>query len=263
MLGKLLKYELKSVSRLFGAIYLVILALAVVIGVLVRPNWQSTSAETALLIVTMIYVVLVIVLAILTLVLIVQRFYKNLLQGEGYLMHTLPVPTWMLVACKTISAFIWELLAAVVVCVSFFLMALCGGIWGDAMGGFRVLLNDTVFIGYVNEITPLVILALAVSIFAMVRWILTFYLSMSVGGAVKRHKKGCSVLVFLVVIIASSIVSAIIDVRCLYSGSDMYASETIEAWQRVAGGELILNLAFAAVFFALTTWFLSKKLNLE
>lgn len=40
-------------------------------------------------------------LMIVTIVMVLQRFYKNLLKGEGYLMHTLPVPTWMLVAIKS------------------------------------------------------------------------------------------------------------------------------------------------------------------
>ena len=49
---------------------------------------------------------------------ILQRFYKNLLSGEGYLMHTLPVRPWQHIASKLIAAVVWTVLSFFVVCVS-------------------------------------------------------------------------------------------------------------------------------------------------
>ncbi|MEI3280961.1 MAG: hypothetical protein V8R46_09675 [Eubacterium ramulus] len=74
----------------------------------------------------LIYGLLIVALMIVTIVMVLQRFYKNLLKGEGYLMHTLPVPTWMLVASKVISSLIWILLSIAVLFVSIFVLVLTG-----------------------------------------------------------------------------------------------------------------------------------------
>ena len=105
MLGKLLKYELKSTSRLMGVLYLAVLIVAAIVGFLARGTiWQATQGNAIAVVVSgLIYTLLIMTLMIVTVVMILQRFYKNLLKGEGYLMHTLPVPTWMLVASKTMG----------------------------------------------------------------------------------------------------------------------------------------------------------------
>ena len=126
MLGKLLKYELKSTSRLMGVLYLAVLIVAAIVGFLARGTiWQATQGNAIAVVVSgLIYTLLIMTLMIVTVVMILQRFYKNLLKGEGYLMHTLPVPTWMLVASKTISSLIWVLLSIITLIVSVFVLVL-------------------------------------------------------------------------------------------------------------------------------------------
>ena len=46
MLGKLLKYELKSTSRLMGVLYLAVLIVAAIVGFLARGTiWQADIGE--------------------------------------------------------------------------------------------------------------------------------------------------------------------------------------------------------------------------
>ena len=94
-----------------GVLYLAVLIVAAIVGFLARGTiWQATQGNAIAVVVSgLIYTLLIMTLMIVTVVMILQRFYKNLLKGEGYLMHTLPVPTWMLVASKTISSLIWVL----------------------------------------------------------------------------------------------------------------------------------------------------------
>ena len=153
MLGKLLKYELKSTSRLMGVLYLAVLIVAAIVGFLARGTiWQATQGNAIAVVVSgLIYTLLIMTLMIVTVVMILQRFYKNLLKGEGYLMHTLPVPTWMLVASKTISSLIWVLLSIITLIVSVFVLVLtsvagsgnlfaldwCSLPWGDFFKFFQ------------------------------------------------------------------------------------------------------------------------------
>ena len=83
-------------------------------------------AALAILIVA--YFVMLVAMVVVTFVVILQRFYKNLLEGEGYLMHTLPVPTWMLVASKLIAAVIWDILGFVIIILSLAVITFTGGV---------------------------------------------------------------------------------------------------------------------------------------
>ena len=126
MLGKLLKYELKSTSRIMGVLYLALLVVAAVVGFVARGTiWEATQGNAIAVVISgLIYTLLVMALLIITIVMVLQRFYKNLLKEEGYLMHTLPVPTWMLVASKTICSLIWILLSIAVLLASVFVIFL-------------------------------------------------------------------------------------------------------------------------------------------
>ena len=122
MLGRLIKYELRSTSRIMLFIYAAVLAAGVVLGVVTRVDLALGRAQflnssvvigedapgvagVILIILIALYALLLTVMAVLTIIMIILRFNNSLLQGEGYLMHTLPVPTWMHVASKLIVAF--------------------------------------------------------------------------------------------------------------------------------------------------------------
>lgn len=100
MLRKLLKYEFKATGRLIGVIYLAVLAAAIVTGIIGRFSDATIDNPIAFMIFVAIYAILIVALIVVTILMIIERFYKNMLTGEGYLMHTLPVPTWMHVGAK-------------------------------------------------------------------------------------------------------------------------------------------------------------------
>ena len=59
-------------------------------------------------------------IAVLCFVSTVQRFYKNLLGREGYLMHTLPVTETQLILSKLLTSMVWVLCSGLVgiVCIT-------------------------------------------------------------------------------------------------------------------------------------------------
>ena len=109
MLGKLLKYELKSTSRIMGVLYLALLVVAAVVGFVARGTiWEATQGNAIAVVISgLIYTLLVMALLIITIVMVLQRFYKNLLKEEGYLMHTLPVTPRQLILAKLLVAALW------------------------------------------------------------------------------------------------------------------------------------------------------------
>ena len=125
MLKKLLKYEFKATARTYGGMYLALLAASVLFGGSVR-RWNGTNSDTYSTLVgllSLVYTAVIIGTVVVTIMTIVQRFYRNLLGREGYLMHTLPVTETQLVTSKLISSTVWSLCSILAACLSFGILA--------------------------------------------------------------------------------------------------------------------------------------------
>lgn len=115
MLKQLLKYEFKATKSLYFGLYLALALLSVVLGVSFRQEnaWADNTNFGRLEIILMVlYLSVIFAIAVLCFVSTVQRFYKNLLGREGYLMHTLPVTETQLILSKLITSMVWCCAAA-------------------------------------------------------------------------------------------------------------------------------------------------------
>ena len=282
MLGKLLKYELKSTSRMMGVLYLAVLVVAAVVGFIARGMILGATQGNAIAVVIsgLIYALLIMALMIVTIVMILQRFYKNLLKGEGYLMHTLPVPTWMLVASKVISSLIWILLSIAVLIVSVFVIVLTG-----MLGNGLLMANDidwsaidwSSIFKFWREGIGEVIMTIVTAIVQIVRIVLLVYTAMAIGAAAKSHKVFYSVLTFIIILIIMGIIGTVANISFIdiFSSSasvnDAGSQAAIEAGNGldIAGyigflaKQCITDAIYSVIFFFTTTWFLKNKLNLE
>lgn len=123
MLKQLLKYEFKATKSLYFGLYLALALLSVVLGVTFRQEHalaHSTSFQNLEVILMVLYLSVLFAIAVLCFVSTVQRFYKNLLGREGYLMHTLPVTETQLILSKLITSMVWVLCSGLVgiVCIT-------------------------------------------------------------------------------------------------------------------------------------------------
>ncbi len=123
MLKQLLKYEFKATKSLYFGLYLALALLSVVLGVTFRQEnaWADNTNFGRLEVILMVlYLSVLFAIAVLCFVSTVQRFYKNLLGREGYLMHTLPVTETQLILSKLITSMVWVLCSGLVgiVCIT-------------------------------------------------------------------------------------------------------------------------------------------------
>jgi len=123
MLKQLLKYEFKATKSLYFGLYLALALLSVVLGVTFRQEnaWADNTNFGRLEVILMVlYLSVIFAIAVLCFVSTVQRFYKNLLGREGYLMHTLPVTETQLILSKLITSMVWVLCSGLVgiVCIT-------------------------------------------------------------------------------------------------------------------------------------------------
>ena len=110
MLGKLIKYDLKSMNRFLIILHAFLLLIAVLLRVFVTSRIQLQTDEGSLLFAFAIlaYVLAITGIAFGTAIVIAVRFYKNLFSDEGYLTWTLPVTPGTHLLAKTISGSIWS-----------------------------------------------------------------------------------------------------------------------------------------------------------
>ena len=117
MLGKLLKHEFRATGRTLLPVIGAVLALCVLANISIRILNVTDSTFVTILfgLIVSFFVLSIFVAAVMTTVVMVMRFYRNLLRDEGYLMHTLPVSVHELVWSKLIASFVWFLVTGLVI----------------------------------------------------------------------------------------------------------------------------------------------------
>lgn len=120
MLGKLMKYEWKATKRTFLPLYGALLVLALINGLFFRIDHvdQNGIANSLKVIVLITYIAIIIATFVMTAVVMLQRYYKNILGREGYLMNTLPVKGYELIWSKGIVSTLWFVGSTFVVMVT-------------------------------------------------------------------------------------------------------------------------------------------------
>lgn len=126
MLRKLLKHEFRATARIMVPVYLVLLVTALGANFSTRGILETPYAVLNILgsLLVMAFVVAIMAVCVVSFLLMIQRFYKNLLRDEGYLMLTLPASIHQQVWSKLIVSSVWFIITGVVVMLSFVMMAL-------------------------------------------------------------------------------------------------------------------------------------------
>ena len=268
MLTKLLKYEFKATARTYGAIYLALLAAAGLIGISFRTE-DFAVYRYAFGIGITVYSLLSMALVVVTIVTVIQRFTKNLLGREGYLMHTLPVTESQLVASKLLSSAVWLLASAAVGIVSLVVMTAIGvnlaqldlsefwAEWAELRTNFQ------------GEVLWGLLWAVLLCYARVLCTILCIYAACMVGHLFRAHNGIASVAAFFLMCWAQGWVENLLNsgsVMRIFLGPDGSTIVSEVANQSMAvffGSAFAVTAAFGAAYFALTTQLMKKKLNLS
>lgn len=269
MLAKLLKYDFKAMFKIFLPLWGVLL---VVSGINRLFSGAGLNAEEGLGLVNslmvLLYVLLIMAVMVVTTVIIIARFYQGLLKDEGYLMFTIPVKPWQLLASKLISAMVISIISGVVALASVAIIA-----YFPEMGQ---VLAELWKMGMKNvpNFLPLVIL-LVVSLFVgIICSVSQVYASMALGHLAGSHRVGFAVLAFIVLSVIWSTVGSVIGMFGYPDlTSTMISINEIEVSVDVAGISnvlltatvwgLILDVVRCVVHLIITNYILSRRLNLE
>jgi len=267
MLGKLLKYDLKAEYKTYGILYIVLILTSFLslITSKILDNYPKNIVVEVVELIQKLFIagipVLSFAIFIVTLVFSINRFYKNLLKDEGYLMHTLPVSTSQLILSKFIAFFIWSIAAVAVVFLAVSIAA--GGFeWinifaqGYSKGFAGVNQQDfikfNIYLIIFIVLTPLAFMS-------------HVYLSFAIGQLSSKNRLGMSVLTFVVIYFVEQIVSTIITLLLPNSNVSFEYNSDI-GFSKLTDYMLIgviITLLVAAAMYIVSNVILTKKLNLE
>lgn len=271
MLRKLLKYELQATARVLLPMYGVLLAISLINRIFWFKGNLMITGNTFLtvtgVITLMLYYGMMMITGVMTVLVLIQRFYKNLLGAEGYLMHTLPVPTWVLLTSKVISGLFWAIISGIVWVLSIFVLAFNIRDWGEFFRAFIQVLQE-IWVRAGAEAILIFIEILLIGLLLCGLGILQMYVAMCVGQLFQKHRILASIGAYLILVWVFNMVMGILFASIVTNGSLMdwlqhwiintSGSEHIIVFGLILGGIVVDGLHFFA-----SNYILKNKLNLE
>ncbi len=277
MLGKLLKYDMRSMRRYVLPLVLATpvvailgsLALRFTLAVLIsEPNSPLSNVITMTASVFIaVSVIAVAASPVIAVICIMMHFYRSLYTDEGYLTFTLPLKTHQILDSKIISGFFWGIISS----LSFLVSGLIFIIFGtttDTLVNKEII--DTLFSNSPGAVfgipTPIYGTALCFNaISSELFLIVTLSLSVTIGSIVSRkHKILSSVAVYYILNTVSSLLSGIVSFILVLTASNGSDGATL-AYMTMATPmvSIIFNLGFSAAAYTACCYLMKNRLNLD
>ena len=278
MLGKLLKYEMKSSARTLLPLYIGTLVAAVICGVQMAMMLGSVNGDDIWfhvgayrgnglfsMFLFLLFLALCVAIMVLTAMIVIQRFNKNLIGDEGYLMFTLPVTHVQILSSKLIAGLLWVLIGTVIMSLSGLFIGLPSLLLNLSQADWAQLWTEILYtMDYWDELLPFVFSTLLNGLFSIVGFILIVYLSIMVGQMEQfnKHRVAVSVVLFFLINWVFSLVETTIF-RAL--GLDLFQSLDLagmQAYNWMMWGDIAFTAVQCVLCFAGIIWLMKKKLNL-
>lgn len=272
MLGKLLKYEFKATGRTLLPVYAVLIVMSLVTRFTVTNNDGFYGLSDSLLgilqaVIMLAYGCIIGMVCIVTVLLLIQRFYKNLLRDEGYLMHTLPVKPWQNITAKLVPAVLWSLLSLFMAVLSVMLIGMDMHDWAMLFHDFGEALSQ-LFDQYGIHAALLIFETLLLVFVSMANQILQVYAALAVGHTANSRRILWSVAAYIGITLAVYFITMLgvhlLDMTgIVQTMMDMFYGHLVSLTHCCLWVSIIYTTLFNAAFFGGTNHILKHKLNLE
>lgn len=267
MLTKLLKHEFKATGRFMWVIYAAMLLLSTAANISMRYIQHSTShiLRTISVLFMVAWVLSLVIGSIGTFVMLIKRFYQNLLTDEGYLMFTLPGNVHQLVLSKLIAATVWFMASVLVIVLCVLIAMLDNGMVSDFLDFIRIAWRETSVKLALNT-TTVIVEMLVLMFVSTASSCLMFYSAMSIGYGCVNHKALKTVLAFFVMWFVLQLLGVLgLDTLgdiVFTPNSFMLSLSAMQSFHMSMLISIGVSLVVAAVFYGITVWNLKKRLNL-
>lgn len=270
MLGRLIKYEFKATARTFLPLYGVLLLLAGLNRLFMEFKFQNFAFGIPQILSWILYGCIIVAIFVISLLVMIQRFYRNLLKEEGYLMFTLPVPPRNHIFSKLIVSMVWMLGSILVTILSVGILSVGSGMFTSLVRGLVEMQQN--FNGDVALFWLTMLNFLVMVLCSLASSILMIYCAISLGQLFNQHRVaaafGCYVGIYMVMQAVNTILMLIVGTSftnnadiILHYFDNLYGM--VGGFNLMIGGMGLLELAYTVGFFLLTNFIFKRHLNLE
>lgn len=264
MLGKLMKYEWKATWKLLVPANALILVMTILAWFMIRMMDREGDFEMMgfmAVMVTMTYVVSMFAVSIGTGIFLIYRFYTSTYGDQGYLLHTLPVDTHHIIIAKVLVSAAWELITILSIYTSvLILFSSISEFLETMMYGMKRTIES---LGAERITAFTVIMTLIAFLFSIFAKVLKVAACISLGQLSSNHKLMLSFAWYIGIYAVEQIIQvvylAIVLVFQKRISNGGYVSFFDSQWETTLIGAIIS----CVIFYVLTWYVMSRKLNLE
>ncbi|MDR1017206.1 MAG: hypothetical protein LBM02_00690 [Lachnospiraceae bacterium] len=284
MLGKLLKYDMKAISKFLIIVHAALLGVAVIISFMASYYSKGSKSNTSFSvnlengIGSAIFLILIIIAIVIfigayygTYIISASRYYKNIYSDEGYLLNTLPVSKDKILLSKIIMATIWGIADIVVIIISFMILFKVTPSKISSVLRTAVTSDGETFWSMWGS---LIIVLIVTFIIQTIVSIITIYFSITIGDVFFGHRVVGAIVSYVVISFIVGITSGLISAGFSSSHAFNHEPDSMEAAVKAMQGikvvgtrlmiaEIVFMIIIGAVMYFLTRYMLNKKLNLE
>ena len=232
----------------------------------------------------MVYVSVILAIAVLCFVNTVQRFCRNLLGREGYLMHTLPVTETQLILSKLLTSMVWVLCSGLVGVVCITVMVSISVLDAEVLGTLNWDRWKQLWQMLYEEMGPefwvAMVWTILINLARLASLILCVYAACMIAHQFKKQTMVAGILAFIGLnvvenqidkLLGTNDAALFVDVTYkLVDVSNGSQGAPVMHYITAAFGQgasclfcFVFTVAIAAVYFFLTRWLMKHKLNLE
>lgn len=269
MVKKLWKHEYLAWLRVMPLIYGITLAIAALLRIVLIFENDSLYYGIVFGSAVFVFVVALMVTLASATVFGIQRFYKNLFTGEGYLTHTLPVTSANHLWVKVLTAVSFDI-SSVLVCILAGVIATAGEVFGEICKAAEYLLRmiPEEYIGHAAGWTAEFLVMFVIAMFSSQ---LLFYLCICIGQLFRKNRVAAAVGVYFGLYAISQVLSTILTVVFAIMGEngvwdgilEQIAQHPVASVHIFLCGMIVLTALMNLVYFWICHWVVHKKLNLE
>lgn len=284
MLGKLLKYENKVLSKILLPLGIGVLLVSLFGSLMMKLNlsvshWlqNNTTLVTMIQAVTGTFfafaLIAIVSASFVCFFILMQRYYKNLFTDEGYLTFTLPVKVRDILFSKVLAGVLWSVFVMLCTLIGVFLISLFGTtrslINTAALEWIRDAWQALIQLRVTDMSLPLLVLQVVLLMLCSVfEQFLLIYLAITLGNQVaKKHKVLGAVLMYFVVYMICQGINMVlmIAIGTVFGGIDALVTITptnaLFHWFLLFA--TLLVVVYSVVFFCINHHIVKNKLNLE
>ena len=245
MFWNLVRCEFKNVNKWYLALYGAVLAISVLIGLFIASVSQSYTGYSndnlpylfGLLL--LIFGGLSVTLWIATIFLIIRRFKGSVYDRQGYLTLTLPVSEHQIISAKLLGGLIWSILSYIVFILSILIIFSLTPMAKEISTLYRFM---SPYLGY-GWLYGLSLLT------GSATWILSIYLSISIGQLFNEYRTALAVLAYIVISIVVSYIGFFLKV------DDQFNTLMIVG--------ILKNILLGTIYYLGIYYILKNKVNLQ